>query len=128
MRFTAMRLVLSALTFIALAAMPTTLSADAIRLPSEDDRLAKDLLKKHPSPGRHLGWFNKPATGKSKPDQRPGRDARNHRPGPDADGGRLIDREPNLTPIATPEPGTLALLATGIGAAAVRSWRRRHKG
>jgi PEP-CTERM motif-containing protein len=131
MRLNLTRLLLWTFAAVAVTIAQATLSADTIRLRSaEDDRLANNgNHKKHPDRGRHLGWYMQGTKG-TKRTPPPKRRAALEQP--DLGGGRLIDREPGVSdasgPLqATPEPGTLALLVTGIGGVAIRTWRGRRR-
>ena len=125
------RWVISALGAMGLVTTQPVLSADTIRLKSQDEHHSgkaeqtkdkqkpKSKHKEHDNRGRHLG--SQVDSRKPKPERRP---AQNESRG----GGRLIDREPEReqsNPV--PEPGTLSLLAMGIGAAALRAWRGRRQ-
>jgi PEP-CTERM motif len=140
MRFSLTRLVLLVLTAIAVVSFQAALSADKIRPETKSERHGAKETEQHLNTGhvRHGSETRQRGADakehgkdfKPEPDRRPVKDE------PDEGGGRLIPREPGSSegsggvefeqPSPVPEPGTLSLLAMGLGGAAV-AWRRRRQ-
>ena len=131
-----MRLGMKRMTLSVLAALAATLTmsavlyADPFRVkPKDDCGAAKLHQEKHPNPGRHVGWDHQYWKASCKdaspgPDGRPADGGSDRDPADEEGGGSGVIHVPPLK--VTPEPGTLALLATGVAGAALARRRRRQ--
>ena len=112
--------------------MSAALLADPVRLKSQDDCHGKKAKQLKPgNPGRHLGWEHqdwKTGCKEAGPSGRPGKDTSDRGVGEEESGAGDTSDVIHVEPLkVTPEPGTLALLATGIAGAALARRRRRNR-